>query len=270
MHDSLTRRQFLERAAVMIPLLHPALSAATWGALPASAASTPLKPVTFTRLRMRTRRLEEMERFYTGQLSLPQVQGAGDSAVFRAGGTELEFVQVPEGPDPVYHFAFNIPENKLRAAEDWLAPRCPIVRRPDGTTLVYDFHRINAHAFYFLDPSGNILEFIARHNLKNAASGTFSPKDILYASEIGLVVPDVPRAVEDLHARLGLSVLSDPTPVFTMVGDEHGMFIVVKTGRIWLGSPVPAAPFVTEVYLRGSGAARIELPDAPFHVELRK
>jgi catechol-2,3-dioxygenase len=182
----------------------------------------------------------------------------------------LEFVQVPDGPDPVYHFAFNIPENKLPAAQDWLAPRCPIVSRPDGTTLVYDFRRINAHAFYFLDPSGNILEFIARHNLKNAASGAFSTKDILYASEIGLVVPDVPRAVEDLHARLGLSTVSDPTPVFTMVGDEHGMFIVVKAGRIWLGSHVPAAPFSTEVFMRGSEPARIALPDAPFHVELKK
>jgi hypothetical protein len=55
-----------------------------------------------------------------------------------------------------------------------------------------------------------------------------------------------------------------------MVGDEHGMFIVVKAGRIWLGSHVPAAPFSTEVFMRGSDAARIALPDAPFHVELKK
>lgn len=265
-----TRRQFMERAAVMIPLLHPALSSAAWGSFSASDASVALMPVAFTRLRLRTRRLQEMTRFYTQQLSLPQVSGTEDSAVFRAGRTELEFVQVPEGPDPFYHFAFNIPENKLQAAQDWLAPRCPIVSHPDGAIVVYDFRRINAHAFYFLDPSGNILEFIARHNLKNTASGAFSTKDILYASEIGLVVPDVPRAVADLRARLGLSVLSDPTPVFTLVGDEHGMFVVVKTGRVWLGRPVPAAQFVTEVIMRGNETARLALPDAPFHVELQK
>lgn len=265
MTSDLHRRDLLKQALALLPLLHPAVTSA-W---PASRQASPAaqQPVAFHRLRMRTRRLGEMKRFYTEQLSLSMISDRADSAVFRAGRTELEFIHIPDGPDPVYHFAFNIPENKLDVAQLWLAPRCPIVRRPDGGT-VYNFSHWNAHAFYFLDPSGNILEFIARHNLKNAASGAFSVQDILYASEIGLVVPDVLQTVESLKSRLGLPVYVGSSDVFAPVGDEHGLFIIVKTGRIWLGSHLAAAPFPAEIRMRGDSSHNISLPDGPFRVEL--
>jgi len=224
-------------------------------------------PVQFHHLRMRTRRLPEMREFYEGSLGLPRTSLRKDAVTYRAGKTEIEFVQIPEGPDPVYHFAFNIPENKLDAGQQWLAPRCPIVTRPDGST-VYNFTSWNAHAFYFLDPSGNILEFIARHNLKNAQPGAFVLQDILYASEIALVVPDVSRAVENLKQRLGLDVYVGASDVFAPVGDEHGLFIIVKEGRQWLGSDRHAAPFAVDVQMRGAGKSTVALPDGPFAVNL--
>lgn len=264
--NELTRRDLLGSAAGLIALLHPSWLEAASALAPTFAA--PSQPVDFRHLRMRTRRLEEMEHFYRTVLEFPQVGSTNNSRTFRAGGTELEFVQVPDGPDPVYHFAFNIPENKLEAGQQWLAPRCPIVTRPDGST-VYNFAHWNAHALYFLDPSGNILEFIARHNLKNAAPGPFRVDDILYASEIGLVVPDVPRAVENLKRLLSLEVYVGASDVFAPVGDEHGLFIVVKEGRRWLGSDRHAATFPVDVHLRGTSSGNIALPDGPFRVNLK-
>jgi len=262
---SILRREFLQSTAGLISLLHPAwLTERAAAEAPASDAAL---PVHFQHIRLRTRRLEEMRVFYEQTLGLPRVARKKDSVTYRAGRSEIEFVQIPDGPDPVYHFAFNIPENKLDAGQQWVAPRCPIVTRPDGST-VYDFAHWNAHAFYFLDPSGNILEFIARHNLKNAAPGGFSLQDILQVSEIGLVVPDVPRAVENLHAQLGLSVYVGSSEVFAPVGDEQGLFILVKTGRQWLGSTRFAAPFAAEVQMQGKNKNTIALPDGPFRVQL--
>jgi len=262
------RREFMQSAAGLVALLHPGWLAHAVASSASAAASAAL-PVHFQHVRLRTRRLEEMRAYYEEKLGLPRVRLKKDSVTYRAGRSEIEFVQIPDGPDPVYHFAFNIPENKLDVAQQWLAPRCPIVQRPDGST-VYNFAHWNAHAFYFLDPSGNILEFIARHNLKNAAPGDFSLQDILQVSEVGLVVPDVPRAVENLHAQLGLSVYVGASDVFAPVGDEHGLFIIVKEGRQWLGSDRHAAPFAVNVQMRGAANGNVALPDGPFQVDLKR
>jgi hypothetical protein len=42
--------------------------------------------------------------------------------------------------------------------------------------------------YLFLRPAGNIVEFIARHNLVSDSDGDFKSADILNISEIGLAV----------------------------------------------------------------------------------
>ena len=56
---------------------------------------------------------------------------------------------------------------------------------------VVDYSHWNAHSIFFLDPAGNIVEYIARHDLNDGDASPFSWGDILYASEIGLIVDDV-------------------------------------------------------------------------------
>jgi hypothetical protein len=146
------------------------------------------------KLCLQTHRLPEVRAFYRDTLRFPIQEESVDSVTFQAGATSLTFVRTPRKQSrPFYHFAFNIPENKLPSAREWLEERTPLATR--GERVVFHFPDWNAHAIYFWDPGGNLGELIARHDLPNARGGGFTAGDILYASEIGLVVKDVPAAV---------------------------------------------------------------------------
>jgi catechol-2,3-dioxygenase len=171
-------------------------------------------------LRLKTHKLEELRRFYTEVLEFPLIARTASSITLRAGGTTIEYTTAASG-EPFYHVAFNIPENKLAASRRWLAPRCPIVKRPDGSDE-YHFPAWNAHASYFLDPAGNILEFIARHNLRNGRDGDFSAGEILHASEIALVVDDVPDVAQAARDRLGVATFAgSASDTFAAMGNDH-------------------------------------------------
>ena len=126
---------------------------------------------------------------------------------------------------------------------------------------------------YFLDPAGNILEFIARHTLKNEAPAdrAFSEHDILCASEIGIVAPDVVETADQLCEAVKIERYHGGDENFTAAGDEHGLFIVVKTGRRWFSSDRAAAVFAGEVTVRGEHpTARTRLPTSEFAVVAEK
>jgi len=133
----------------------------------------------------------------------------------------------------IYHFAFNIPENQFAEARAWLTQRVPLVLGPDGEDL-FTFESWNSHAIYFYDAAGNIVEFIARHDLPNSSNQPFGPASLLSVSEIGWVVADVRAAVDTLQNDLGLSVYANSlSDEFAAVGDPNGLFIVVKQERPW-------------------------------------
>ena len=100
----------------------------------------------------------------------------------------------------------------------------------------------NSVSLYFPDAAGNILEFIARHNLQNAANEAFSSKHILNVSEIGLPSENVIELADNLCSQLHLSVFhQEPNETFTPVGDDNGLFILPVQDRIWMpDSGVPA------------------------------
>jgi catechol-2,3-dioxygenase len=215
-------------------------------------------------LRLQTHRLTDLRAFYREKLHFPIREETSDSVTFQVGTTSLTFVQAPENVSrPFYHFAFNIPENKLPGATQWLAERTPLA----ASGKVYHFPNWNAHAVYFYDPAGNLGELIARHDLPNARDGAFVADDILCASEIGLVVKDVPAAVQALQTRLGLPTYREGSPVFQPVGDEHGLLIVAQEGRPWMDRA--AAIFPTAVTLHGAHAGNCDLAGYPYTVEIR-
>lgn len=178
--------------------------------------------------------------FYADILELPVRL---DSAVLevKAGRTVLRFTQAPSEFMGAYHFAFNIPENQYQAAKQWITSRIPILRDKAGQE---DFESTswNSTSLYFLDAAGNVLEFIARHNLQNAAAGEFNSSQILSVSEIGLPSEDVLALADQLTTQLGLSVFQqEANETFTPVGDDNGLLILPVKDRIWMpDSGVPA------------------------------
>lgn len=222
------------------------------------------------KLGLQTRDIGTLRPFYVDRLGLAVTREDRGSITFQAGGTELTFVESAQG-DPIYHFAFNIPENKLDAAIEWLRPRAPIHREPDGSEI-FDFQSWNAHAVYFFDPAGNILEFIARHNLNNAAPGAFASHDILYASEIGIVVDDVAEAVNAARREWGLNVFGGSlTDDFAAVGTDEHLLIFAKRGRPWFGGEGAVAHvFETEAVFCGDRDASLVFPGIPYELTAKR
>ena len=193
-----------------------------------------------TYLELSAKDLKAQRDFYGDLLELPVTL---DSAILevKAGETSLRFTQAPSESMGAYHFAFNIPENQYQAAKQWITKRLSLLRDKTGKE---DFESRNwaSASLYFLDAAGNVLEFIARHNLQNAAAGEFNASQILNVSEIGLPSEDVIALADQLCTQLGLSVFKqEPDESFTPVGDDNGLFILPIKDRIWMpDSGLPA------------------------------
>ncbi len=264
MHRSLksrsaTRREFLQWSAAAIAAMHAPL-------LAAQTKREDSAQVEIRHTRLHANNLAEQAAYYRDVLMLP-VEASDGSVRVTAGQSVIEFVPGDPAQRPFYHFAFTIPENQLEPAMAWLEPRCPILTIRDTPEKIMRFKAWNAESFYFNDPAGNILEFIVQHDLANGITGPFSSEHILWQSEIGLVVPDVPAAEEQIAGALGLHYYIDHSPNFSPIGDIRGLLIVVQHDRVWLPTTnVHAAVFPTELTLSGAGAGQWNPAGQPYSV----
>lgn len=193
----------------------------------------------------------ETKSFYRDVLELELVEDRDDSFTVQAGSTQVTFQSTTAYARPFYHFAMNIPENKFREAKSWIQARVTLIEE-DGEDEVF-FTSWNAHSVYFEDPSGNIVELIARHNLANAISHPFASGDINGVSEVGVVANEVIPFVRALN-EMGVPNWRADNEGLTPVGDEHGLFIVVKTDRIWYFSNEKQAQcYPVKVFVSGNG-----------------
>jgi hypothetical protein len=220
--------------------------------------------------------LGRMREFYHQALGLQVVDQGNDRLTIAAGDTRLTFVAAgPGGGAPFYHFAFNIPEQKIRAARDWQRARTallpiPVTLREAGYPEdVVSYRHWNAHSIFFFDPAGNVVEYIARHDLPDSTRGAFDSQDILYASEIGLIVDDVVGTAAGLSEALGLRPYRRGDDQFTALGDERGLLLVMRRGRILSFEAEErraADVFRTAVGVAGAGRAAYAVPGFPYDV----
>lgn len=187
------------------------------------------------------------EVFYNQVLGLETIYKDSTSVSFNAGATKLTF-RSSNNVKPVYHFAFDVPNNKLLEAFDWIEKKTEImyVIPPDK---IADFYNWNAKSFYFYDNNGNILEYIARNDLDNATQNPFDGKSILSVSEIGLVSKNVAKQCDELFEKYGLSPYSKQPKLdkFIVLGTVTGLFILVEENRDWYPTKVKAKSFWTKV-----------------------
>ncbi len=211
--------------------------------------------------------LAALNDFYGRVLDLPVLYSDSASLTIRIGTSRLVFHAAPDGWHGIYHVAFNIPENQLDAARQWLSARVPLLVSPDGTDTFF-FPDWNAHAVYFADPAGNILELIARHTLPTADERPISAASLLSISEIGLAAADVPATVQELHTALSVPIYRGAgSPDFTAVGDEEGLLIVVRHGRGWFPDFTRLAELCsTAVTISSSDGSRHRIDGPPWTV----
>ncbi len=177
--------------------------------------------------------LAALRDFYTTVLELPVQEATRNALTLEVGRTQLVFELSSADWDGFYHFAFDIPENQFREAKTWLSQHVPLISDAGGEDE-FDFVAWNAHAVYFYDPAGNVVELIARHDLDNGSDRPFGGHSLLGISEIGLTTDEVAGTVSLLGSRLGVGVYrGSKDEAFTALGDDHGLLIVVKQGRTW-------------------------------------
>lgn len=218
-----------------------------------------------THLELSTSDLQPQAGFYSDVLELP-IKLSPEKLEVRAGETTLVFTKATPDFDGAYHFAFNIPENQLLNAKIWIASRVPLLCDENGRDD-FDSTNWNSRSVYFKDAAGNVLEFIARRDLKNPVDGEFNSSHILNVSEIGLPSEDVIGLADQLCARLGVSVFhQQPNENFTPVGDNNGLFILPIKDRVWFpNSGVPAKLLPIKVNVEAHGR-EWELRGAPYEI----
>jgi hypothetical protein len=184
--------------------------------------------------------LIDLKKFYTGAIGLQLLSEQSDRFSFRAGETTIQFIKANEkDATPFYHFAFNIPENKILKAREWQLKRTALSATPSQLVDenypkdIRHFRHWNAHSVFFWDPAGNLVEYIARHDLKNRADGEFSSRDLLCASEIAFIVQDTETIANEIKSSFNMNQYRGGDENFRAVGDENGLLLVIKKGRVW-------------------------------------
>ena len=209
-------------------------------------------------IQIQSNNIQQTATFYKDILDLPIIEKTKESVSIQAGDSVLEFVENPEFKS-IYHFAFNIPENKLDEAIDWCKSKVDLIFIEDQKVIT-NFENWNANAVYFYDNSGNLLEFIARHDLDNVQTEAFSSKAILNISEIGIVNENPLALGNQLIAQNGLEFFSKNanSELFAAVGDDEGLLIMVKPDRNWYPTQTPSESNKTAVRIENRGN-KIEL-----------
>jgi len=185
-----------------------------------------------------TSHLTELAAFYGDVLGLP-VTREGEAVSVNVGVSILRFIPAAEAASP-FHFAFNVPSAQFAEAVAWLEARVPLIAGENGETSTQS-QRWNADMTYFRDPAGHIGELIARHDLPEPAADLFNARSLFEVSEIGLAVNDVIAAASQLEAAGVPSYRCVPDSSFMSIGDEHGLFIVVRAGRMWFPDRITPA-----------------------------
>ena len=193
-------------------------------------------------LELATTDLAAQRAFYHGLLGLPLVRETAQQLSVQIGQSRLTFHRAAQPLPGVYHIAFNIPRNQFDQGKDWIETRTPLIADTSGETQ-FALPSWDARQLYFRDAAGNILEFIARQGLADDATVPFGPASLRNVSEVGIAADDVLAQAAALAERTASAYFDrEPSsPTFTAIGDDHGLIIVVRRGRIWFPTTDAAA-----------------------------
>ena len=109
-------------------------------------------------LTLKTNKLSETKEFYGKIIGFEIINETGTSISFAIGTSILIFELLEGNENPKYHFAFNIPLNKIDDAINWILERTSLISTENS--YITDFENWKAQAIYFFDNNRNILEFI--------------------------------------------------------------------------------------------------------------
>lgn len=137
---------------------------------------------------LKTHKLKEMKQFYEQILGFAIENETPNSFLITLGKSSIVFNDKDVVGEPYYHFACDIPSNQFLEAKKWVMDKTNLLTENGADEI--DFTYSVAKSFYFEDPSGNIIEFMARLEDNPPSDKTFSLESIQKLSEMSLIVHD--------------------------------------------------------------------------------
>ncbi|WKL49358.1 VOC family protein [Flavobacterium pectinovorum] len=203
-------------------------------------------------IQIQTNNIQETTAFYQDILGLSIIEKNSKWVTIQAGNSILKFIENSTF-NSIYHFAFNIPRNKLEEAIEWCKNKVVLIVIEDQNVIA-NFEAWNANAVYFYDNNGNLLEFISRYDLENASTENFSSKSILNISEIGIVTENPLELGNQLIEKHALEFFSknNNSEAFSALGDDEGLLIIVKPNRNWYPTQTPSQSNPTEIRIQNN------------------
>lgn len=200
------------------------------------------------RVILKTSSIEKTKAFYTQALGLDIVTETNASISFSVGSSTLCF-ELEEHTDAFYHFAFNVVENKLEEAMQYIEHKGVPILDFKGERFA-DFTDWNAKSFYFHDNNNNIVELIARYDLGYTTDQPFDKNSLTEISEIGFVVENVRQAASTLQRDYNMQLFSKGPEKddFMVLGDDHGLILLSATNRGWYPTDIPAIPYPVSLH----------------------
>ncbi|AEV33524.1 putative ring-cleavage extradiol dioxygenase [Owenweeksia hongkongensis DSM 17368] len=189
--------------------------------------------------------LQEQKYFYTNKFAFDVVEESDESITLQMGDSKLTFLE-NRLKKSYYHFAVNIPFDSINKALHWLDKKVDIIETKDGK--IQDFSNWKALAIYFLDPAGNVVEFIGRERIKSKSRTVFNEKDIINISEVGVPVFQVSEAFKIISQESSLQKFDCDASTFCASGDDEGLFIIVdKAEKTWFPTDEAAKAYPLKV-----------------------
>ncbi|MFN0200388.1 MAG: VOC family protein [Bacteroidia bacterium] len=185
-------------------------------------------------LTLQTKDLMGTKKFYQDILGFQKLAESEKHLVFQVGSSSLIFELVEESNAPKYHFAFNIPINKMDEAISWAIQKVDLLENDKKETIIH-FENWKAKAIYFFDTNRNIVELICREDLNYTTDSAFSAESIFNISEIGLVV-DYPLQTSAEIIEKTNTCFFDKGPKredFAALGTDAGLFVISNPHRNW-------------------------------------
>jgi len=217
-----------------------------------------------TFLQLHTNNLPALQAFYS---SLGFHVTLHDEYIDIPIGTTLLRFQFDDTPlSGGYHFAINVAVPDIAIVRDWLRAHTPIIQSTQGTTI-FQFDEWHAQAIYCYDPDNNIVEFIVRSDIVTHPHTSFRVADSLCISEIGLACTDVPATIAQFRNSVTIPDFFSHNAEFWPIGDNHGLFIMVQSSRLWYpDTPIPAALMPVTVKFHTAPNQHWQLDGYPYRI----
>ena len=207
----------------------------------------------FKELHLYSHQIAAEKRFYAETLGFPIVAESAEQVSFAVGWSILTFKK-SETPH-LYHYCFLIPSNKLQEALAWAEKRLHVIVLEDDGTKTVHFENWNADSFYFYDASGNIAEFIVRHELKNETEEAFDISSVLCVNEMGVGTKDIAQLNAQLERETSSKFWKGDTLRFGTNGSQEGLFLLpnYEVKEIWYPTEIRIKPEPFEAIIENEG-----------------